>query len=194
MRKKIYRALSLLCFTTISIAIQAQPGQNSSDKKFQTQTEVILPIKDFGKVYNVPFATDRPDPNMQYKIVFEASAEELDSSRIYLPLEYAARMYNLHVYGGVPQKNLEVVLVIGGLGIPVAMKNEAYRKRYGIDNPNLKILEQLKAAGVRINGCSQAMMKNSISPDQMNPDITMIFSRFTTVSTYQMKGYAYFKF
>jgi intracellular sulfur oxidation DsrE/DsrF family protein len=189
MRKKMQQALWILCFSTISIAIQAQP-----DKKFQFQTEVTLPIKDFGKVYNVPFATDRPDPDMQYKIVFEASAEEMDSSHIYPPLEYAARMYNLHVYGGVPQKNLDVVLVIGGLGIPAAMNNEAYRKRYGVDNPNLKILAQLKAAGVKINGCAQAMMKNHIEPGDMNPDVTMIFSRFTTVSTYQMKGYAYFKF
>jgi intracellular sulfur oxidation DsrE/DsrF family protein len=189
MRKKTQQALWILCFTTISMAIQAQP-----EKKFQFQTEVTLPIKDYGKVYNVPFATDRPDPNMQYKIVFEASVEALDSSHIYPPLEHLARMYNLHVYGGVPQKNLDVVLVIGGLGIPAAMNNEAYRKRYGIDNPNLKILAELKEAGVKLNGCSQAMMKNHIEPADMNPDVTMIFSRFTTVSMYQMRGYAYFKF
>src|SRR6187397_3185174 len=106
MRKIIYQFLCILCFTTISIATQAQ-----TDKKFQPQTEVVLPIKDFGKVYNVPFATDRPDPNMQYKIVFEASVEAFDSSIIYPPLEHLARLYNLHVYGGVPQKNLDVVLV-----------------------------------------------------------------------------------
>ena len=194
MRKKTNQALCILCFTIISIAIQAQTAQNSAGKKFQTQTAVVLPIKDFGKVYNVPFATDKPDPNIQYKIVYEASVEAMDSSLLYPPLEYLARMYNLHVYGGVPQKNLDVVLVIGGLVIPAAMNNEAYRKRYGIDNPNLKILSQLKAAGVKLNGCSQSMMKNHIEPADMNPDVTMIFSRFTTVSTYQMKGYAYFKF
>jgi intracellular sulfur oxidation DsrE/DsrF family protein len=194
MRKTITQPLFILCFLAFGIALKAQDGHNKNDKKFQTQTEVTLPVKDYGNVYNVPFATDSPDPAMQYKIVFEASVEKLDSSQLYQPLELVARMYNLHVYGGVPQKNLEVVLVIGGEGIPVAMNNEAYRKRYGIDNPNLKILEQLKEAGVKINGCSQAMMKHHIDPAEMNPDITKIFSRFTTVSTYQMKGYAYFKF
>lgn len=182
--------LLILCFVTISFASLAQP----SLRKFQT--EVILPVKDFGKVYPVPFATDRPDPNMQYKIVFEASVEPFDtsSSHIYHPLEHVARMYNLHVYGGVPLKNLDVVLVIGGLGIPAVMSNESFRKRYGIDNPNIKILEQLKAAGIKINGCAQSMLKNSIEPAEVNPGIIPIFSRFTTVSMYQLKGYAYFKY
>ena len=191
MRNKIYQSLLTLCFIIISIAIHAQP---SADKKFQTQTEAVLPVKDFGKVYNVPFATDKPNPDMLYKIVYEASVEAFDSSHIYPPLEYAARMYNLHVYGGVPQKNLDVVLVIGGFGIPAVMNNEAYRKRYGVDNPNLKILEQLKAAGVKINGCAQATLKNLIEPADVIPEVTIIFSRFTTVSMYQMKGYGYFKF
>ena len=189
MRKLTYQVLCILCFTTISMAIQAQP-----EKKFQTQTEVILPIKDFGKVYNVPFATDRPDPNMQYKIVFEASVEAFDSSVIYPPLEHLARLYNLHVYGGVPQKNLDVVLVIGGNGIAVEMNNEAYKKRYGRDNPNLKILQELKDAGIKLNGCAQATLKHHIDPAEVNPNITLIFSRLTTISTYQLKGYAYFKF
>jgi intracellular sulfur oxidation DsrE/DsrF family protein len=126
--------------------------------------------------------------------VFEASGEAFDSSHIYPPLEYAARMYNLHAYGGVPQKNLDVVLVIGGFGIPAVMNNEAYRKRYGVDNPNLKILAQLKAAGVKINGCAQATLKNLIDPAEVMPDVTIIFSRFTTISMYQMKGYGYFRF
>jgi intracellular sulfur oxidation DsrE/DsrF family protein len=131
---------------------------------------------------------------MQYKIVFETS-EKIDSvSQVYPPLEHIARMYNLHVYGGVPQTNLDVVLVIGGVSIPVVLNNEAYKKKYGVDNPNLKILEQLKTAGIKINGCAQSMMKHSIDPVDVNPIIEPIFSKFTTVSTYQLKGYAYFRF
>ena len=73
------------------------------------------------------------------------------------------------------------------------MNNEAYKKKYGVENPNLKLLEEMKAAGIKIVGCSQAMMKNSIDPSEVNPNVTPIFSRFTTVSSYQLKGYAYFK-
>jgi intracellular sulfur oxidation DsrE/DsrF family protein len=192
--KKIHQLFLIACFAGIVLSVQAQPENKSPDKKFQFQSAVTLPIKDYGQVYNVPFAVDRPDSTMQYKIIFEASMEKMDSAKIYEPLEIVARLYNLHVYGGVPQKNLEVVLVIGGVGIPVVMTNEAYKKRFGIDNPNLKILEEIKAVGIKINGCAQAMMKNHIDPADVNPIITPIFSRLTTVSTYQMKGWAYFRF
>ena len=195
MKQKINQALLLICFVTISFAIHAQQEQKPADSKFKFQTEKVLPIKDYGQVYNVPFATDRPDSTMQYKILFEASMEKMDSAtKIYEPLDIAARLYNLHVYGGVPQKNLDVVLVIGGFGIPVVMTNEAYKKKFGVDNPNLKILEEMKAAGIKIICCAQAMMKNHIDPSEVNPIITPIFSRLTTVSTYQLKGYAYFRF
>jgi len=193
MKQKTNQALLIICFATISITIQAQPNLKTPAKKFQTQTEVTLPVKDFGKVFNVPFAEDRPDSTMHYKIVFEAS-QPIDSfAKLYEPLDHVARMYNLHIYGGVPKKNLDVVLVIAGFGIPAVMNNEAYKKKYGVDNPNLKVIEEMKAAGIKIVGCSQAMMKNSIDPSEVNPIITPIFSRFTTVSSYQLKGYAYFK-
>lgn len=193
MKSKSNQLLLLICLATISFAVNAQTDQKSGDKKFQFQSEVTLPVKDFGKVFNVPFAEDRPDPTMHYKIVFEASAPIDSFSKMYPPLEYVARMYNLHVYGGVPQENLDVVLVIAGMGIPAAMNNEAYKKKYGVDNPNLKVLEQLKVAGVKIVGCAQAMTKYLIAPSDLNPIIKPIFSRFTTVSQYQLKGYAYFK-
>ena len=194
MKQNINRSLLVVCFAMISLIIYAQPQQKSTESKYKFQTEVALPVKDFGKVYNVPFAAERPDSTLQYKIVFEAGSAMDSASRIYEPLEHCARMYNLHAYGGVPKKNLDVVLVIAGFGIPTAMNNEAYRKRFGVDNPNLKILEEMKAAGVKIVCCAQAMMKNSIDATEINPDITPIFSRFTTVSTYQLKGYAYFRF
>jgi intracellular sulfur oxidation DsrE/DsrF family protein len=190
MKELINAVLLILFFFCISTTLQAQ-----NTDKFKTQTKVVLPVKDFGKVYDVPFATDRPDPNMQYKIVFEASVEAFDSSVIYPPLEHLARLYNLHAYGGVPQKNLDVVLVIGGNGIAVEMTNEAYKKRYGLDNPNLKILSQLKEAGIKLNGCAQATLKHHIDPaTEVNPDVKLVFSRLTTISMLQLKGYAYFKF
>jgi intracellular sulfur oxidation DsrE/DsrF family protein len=194
MKQKNSRALLLISFIILTSAIHAQQEQKPADAKFKFQTAVTLPIKDYGQVYNVPFATDRPDPTMQYKIIFEASMEKMDTAKIYEPLEIAARLYNLHVYGGVPQKNLEVVIVIGGLGIPAVMTNEAYKKKFGVDNPNLKILEEINAAGIKIICCAQAMTKHHIEPSDVNPIITPIFSRLTTVSTYQMKGWAYFRF
>lgn len=152
------------------------------------------PIKDFGKMWEVPFAVDKPDPSLHYKIIVEASEKLEDSSAIYPPLEHVARLYNVHVYGGVPQNRLDVALIIWGVPISVVMNNEAYKKKYGVDNPNIKIIEAMKAAGIKLFACGQSIMKSKIDPATVNPDITIAVSRFTTVSTYQLKGYAMFKY
>lgn len=82
--------------------------------KVQAQTEFQPVIKGFGKVFEVPFAEDKPDPTMEYKIVVEVGEKIDNPSEIYAPLEHVARMFNLHVYGGVPQKQIHVALVIWG--------------------------------------------------------------------------------
>ena len=72
-------------------------------------------IKDYGAVYDVPFAKDKPNPSKKYKIIIEAAATVEKAEKIYAPLEHISRMYDLHVYSGVAQKNLYVELVVFGL-------------------------------------------------------------------------------
>ncbi len=160
----------------------------------RAQNSFKPPIKDFGKMWEVPFAVDKPDPSLHYKIIVEASEKLEDSTAIYPPLEHVARLYNLHVYGGVPQNRLDVAMVIWGPPVTVVMNNEAYKKKYGVDNPNIKIIEAMKVAGIKLFACGQSIMKNKIDPATVNPEITIAVSRFTTVSTYQLKGYAMFKY
>jgi intracellular sulfur oxidation DsrE/DsrF family protein len=160
----------------------------------QAQKDYKPPIEGFGKMYEVSFAEDKPDPSLDYKIIVEAGEKIENPAELFAPLEHVARMYNLHIYGGVPQKQLDVALMIWGVSIPVVMNNEAYRKKFGVDNPNIKIIEAMKSAGIKIFACGQSIMKNSIDPQTVNPDVTIALSRFTTVSTYQLKGYAFFKY
>ena len=173
--------LSIAFFVTLSFVVEAQ-------------TKKIYPvIKNYGSIFEVPFAGDWPDSLMEYKIIAEASTDMEKPDSLYTPLDLVARMYNLHVYGGVQQKNLHIDLVIAAKAIFVVMNNEAYKKKYGVENPNLKIIEEMKKAGIKIYACGQSMMKFGIDPTDLNPNIEPIFSRFTTVSTRQLKGYAFFK-
>ena len=151
-------------------------------------------IKDYGVVYDVPYAVERPDTNMAYKIIVDMGEKNDKPAELYPPLEHIARMYNLHVLGGVKQENLDVAIAIWGEPITVVMNNDAYRKKYGFDNPNIKALSEMKKAGIKIIGCGQSIHRFGIDPADVNPDVTVALSRFTTVSTYQMKGYAYFKY
>jgi len=86
-----------------------------------------------------------------------------------------------------------VLLAAGAAIAPMPRAILGSRVKMDASDPKA-LIEQIQAAGIKIVGCAQAMMKNSIDPTDLNPNITPIFSRFTTVSTYQMKGYAYFRF
>src|SRR6185369_11962503 len=112
----------------------------------QGQTKTFPVIKDYGGVYDVPYATDRPDPKLDYKIIVEVEGTIENPDSIYRPFENISRMYNLHVYGGVPRKHLHLDVVIFYKAIFVILNNDAYKKRFGVDNPNLKILEEMKQA------------------------------------------------
>ena len=151
-------------------------------------------IKEYGGVYDVPFAEKMPDPTLQYKIIVDVGEKNEKPAELFAPFEHIARMYNLHVYGGVPQKNLDVAVALHSEAIFMTLNNEAYKKKFGVDNPNIKILSELKEAGVKLFGCGQAIERNNIPKEDINQDITVALSRFTVVSEYQMKGYAFFKY
>jgi len=155
-------------------------------------------IKNFGPVYEVSFAVEKPDSSMDYKIVADCGEiKEKPTEKpgeMYGPLQHISRMYNLHIYGGVKQDSLHIAVVIWGDPITIIMNNEAYKKKYGTDNPNIKIISEMKQAGIKFYACSQSMMKYGVAPESVNPDVTVSLSRFTEVSTLQSKGYAYFKF
>ena len=177
--KKYLLSASLL----FSLALSAQkPGK------------VFPIIKDYGGVFEVPYATDMPDPKIDYKIVVEAEgAIELPDS-LYRPFENIARMYNLHVYGGVPRNHIHLDVVIFFKAIFVILDNDAYRKKFGVDNPNLKVIEEMKEAGINLYACGQSVTGFGIDPKTVNQNFQVVLSRATTVSTRQMKGYAFFKF
>lgn len=158
------------------------------------QSKLYPVIKDYGAMFDVPFAKDKPDPYKEYKIIIEAAATIEKPEKIYEPLEHISRMYNLHVYSGVPQKNLQVELVVFGPSVAVVLNNDAYRKKFGVDNPNLKIIEEMTKAGIKIYACGQSVVLTNIDPATVNPMVDVVVSRFTTVSDRQMKGYAFFKF
>jgi intracellular sulfur oxidation DsrE/DsrF family protein len=76
----------------------------------------------------------------------------------------------------------------------VILNNDEYRKKFGVDNPNLKILEEMKQAGINLYACGQSVTGFDIDPKNVNQNFEIVLSRATTVSTRELKGYAFFKF
>lgn len=74
------------------------------------------------------------------------------------------------------------------------MNNEAHRARYGVDNPNLKLYQELSEAGVKIFVCGQSLIARNIDRNKMVPQMKVATSMLTILTTYQLKGYAQLKF
>ncbi|HAW79726.1 MAG TPA: hypothetical protein DCX27_08435, partial [Balneola sp.] len=91
-------------------------------------------IKNFGTIYEIENAVN-PDPNIEYKIVVDLKTLQRDKESINPGLNNVARMLNLHGLGGVKAENLNVAVAIHGGATDVILNNEAYQKKYELDNP-----------------------------------------------------------
>lgn len=127
---------------------------------------------------------------MTYKIVVDATRGTEKPDEVVPALTHTARLLNLHVYGGVPKQNMQVVVVIHSAAMPLVLRNEAYKTRFGVDNPNLPVLEALQKAGVQFYVCGQSMLKREYEQESLHPAIGLSVSALTLLTEYQLKGYA----
>jgi len=160
----------------------------------QTPRRVNPVIKDFGGVFEVPDAVEKPDPSLTYNIVVEVERESEKPDTLNWALNNVARLINLHVTGGVPVEKINIVVAIHGGAAYTTMNNEAYRQKYKVDNPNLKLYQELQQAGVKMFVCGQSLVNRKIDRKRLVPEVKIATSMLTTITTYQLKGYAYLKF
>lgn len=157
--------------------------------------EKINPIiKGYGGIIDAPFAVEKPDPNQEYKIVIDIATGDADPKAVMYSLENVARLLNLHAMGGVPAKNMKVVLAIHGQAIWSTLDNDTYKAKYGVDNPHIPLFEELESAGVKLFACSQSILGRDIDYTKLAPSIKVATSMLSTLTTYQLKGYAALKF
>ncbi len=158
------------------------------------QTRIFPAVKNYGGIFEIPYADEKPDPTLDYKIVIEVERENEKPDSLNWALNNVARVMNLHVMGGVPKEKLDVVIVLHGGATYNVMENETYKKKYKTDNPNLLLFKELSKAGVKIFVCGQSLINRKVDRTKMVPEVKIATSMLTTLTTYQMRGYAYLKF
>ncbi len=160
----------------------------------QTPARVNPVIKDFGGIFEIPYAIEKPDPALTYNIVIEVERESEQPDTLNWALNNVARLLNLHAVGGVPREKMNVILAIHGGATYTTMNNDAYRSKYKVDNPNLKLYQELQAAGVKMFVCGQSLIVRQVDKNKMVPEVKISVSMLTVLTTYQLKGYAVLKF
>ncbi len=158
------------------------------------QTKVNPVIKKFGTVTEVPFSVENPDTSLDYKIVVEISSDNTKPEAVHEFFDKVAAVVNLHALGGIPAKKLHVVMIIHGPAAQFVVNNEGYQKKFHTDNPNIPLFKELQEAGVKIFVCGQSLNKKNIPIEEVTPEVKPALSAITTLTTYQLKGYAFLKY
>lgn len=151
-------------------------------------------VKAFGGIYEIPDASERPDPALTYKIIVDLASPAEDNKQISKWVDNVARLMNLHGLAGVPQERLKVKVVIHGGAIFTLLNNEQYQSRFQVDNPNTKVFEALAAAGVDIMVCGQSLIARNLLTKDLWPGVKVAHSALTTITTYVPQGYVLLKF
>ncbi|MGE0587928.1 MAG: hypothetical protein AB7O48_05100, partial [Cyclobacteriaceae bacterium] len=68
------------------------------------QKQVNPIIKDYGSVYEIPYAVEKIDPKLDYKIVVEVVRAIEKPEDVNWALNNVARLLNLHAMAGVPKE------------------------------------------------------------------------------------------
>lgn len=147
-------------------------------------------IEGAGKIHPMPQAAYQPDREATYKVVFSLGKPGKKPTEVSPSLEHVARAVNLYIDAGVPLSKLKFVAIAAGAATPTVLNDEQYRKQYGVPNPNLPVIAQLRKAGVDVAVCAQAVAEHDFRYDWVDKSVTIALSELTTVIDLQQQGYA----
>lgn len=148
-------------------------------------------ITGYGKIHYDADVAYRPALAESHKIVFQITKAENSPNDPNLGLERVARVVNLYVASGVPADQLKFVVSVTGDGTPAMLDNVHYSKLFKTDNPNLKLIRELREKGVDVSVCDQSVAFHHFQKGWIDKSVTHALSSPTTVSTLENQGYAF---
>lgn len=149
-------------------------------------------IEGYGPTYPISDRDVALSDGFVYKAVFDA-ADNADETALNTGLVSVARYLNMHGRNGVALEEMKIAVVAHGPALKMLLTNDAYRVRYGIDNPNSELLGKLTSAGVELYVCGQSMAFGGFSKSELASDIDVGLSAMTMLTVLQSDGYALLK-
>jgi intracellular sulfur oxidation DsrE/DsrF family protein len=171
------------CFLVLSLAV-------ASSATFAESFWQNPVIQGYGKVHPMPEAVVQPSPDREYKILFDVTKASGTPGQVNPGLEHIARLINLFALAKVPPEKLKIVAVLHGPATALALDDHHYREKYQFDNPNRKLIDSLKRAGIIVYVCGQALSHNGFEPAWINPGVDIALAALTVLAVYQLDGYA----
>ena len=175
-----------MMLTAALVAASASAFASDADAPGFWQTPALPGI---GKMHPLPQAAYQPQPSATYRIVFAVTKGADQPGEVNPSLSRVARTVNLYASAGTPLDHLKFVAVLSGKATGAVLDNGHYKRLFGTDNPNLEIIHQLRAAGVDVAVCGQAVAENQFDYGWINREVTLSLSALTTITVLETQGY-----
>lgn len=152
--------------------------------------ELVFPIiQEQGGVRPRPNAVEQPAAGR--KVIFDVTADSKPDEPN-KGLDRAARLLNLYGSAGREASDIAITVVLHGEATKSILNDESYKKRFEVDqNPNLPLIGKLKAAGVEVLVCGQALNYKGFADNEVADGIPIAAAAMTAVINKQSSGYAY---
>ncbi|WP_298475793.1 DsrE family protein [uncultured Maribacter sp.] len=151
-------------------------------------------ITGFGKVYKVNNQDFEINKLQNFHVVFDVSKSPEKKDNVNKWIETAARFLNMHAQNGISINKMKVAVVIHGSAFKDVMNSEAYKKKYGIANPNEKLNKALLNAGVQIILCGQSATYRGLVKKDLIPEVQLSLSAMTAIVQLQNQNYRLINF
>ena len=180
------RSLCLLFLATSAVA------QTPTRDQWPKPQAPLIPAAD-GYVV-IPGAAVPPDPAVTYRAIFDASRHAPKPTELLPALNMAGSELNAFAVARVPPTNVKFAVVFHGAALDALLDDQHYKARFGVSNPNLPVLQQLKRAGVELLVCGQNLASEQIDPKSLSPAVTVASDALIVLMAFQNRGYALLSF
>lgn len=170
-------AIAALLLLSLPIAASAEPVRGPV-------------IEEYGPVYYVPDQPVALAREERLRVVFDVAAAPDEATEPNYRFEAPARFLNLNARSGIPRSRMDVAIVLHGRATRSALDDAIFEERYGEVNPDARLLDGLRAAGVELIVCGQSATAFGFSPEELRSGIRMSASAMTSLVRLQARGYA----
>ncbi len=103
-------------------------------------------------------------------------------------MDYSSYFKFIWTIRNTKQKNWFVASIHGEATF-ITLNNNAYWNKFGRDNPNLNLINQLKENGVELYVCSQPTASRKINNKDLNINLISALSGIAVLSKHLLQGF-----
>lgn len=147
-------------------------------------------VPSVSRMIDIPDAREKPDPSLDYKIVFDIRTPADAPGDVSPALQSAAALINTYRHYGVAPAHLHLAAVFHGATIVLLTDDATYKARTGSPvNPNTALLGELRRAGVNLMVCGQSALAQGYDLTAIAKVAQINLSATVTFINLQTRGY-----